>query len=146
MFEINPLTRKKLARFRSIRRGYWSFLVLVFLYILSLAGELFVNKRALIVSYNNEIFFPTYGEQMSGKDFGLDYEYEVDYRELKKKFNREDTGNWVLMPIVPYGPYEMDYDDEEAKGFSPPDFKKDIFVELIRQKGIYWHDCFLVFA
>ena len=91
MFEINPLTRKKLTRFRSIKRGYWSFLILVFLYLLSLAGELFVNNRALIVSYNNEIFFPTYGEQMSGKDFGLDYEYEVDYRELKEKFNLEDS-------------------------------------------------------
>ena len=114
MFQLNPLTSKKLARFRSIKRGYWSFIILVFLYLLSLAGELFVNNRALLVSYNNEIFFPTYGEQMSGKDFGLDYEYEVDYRELKKKFIREDAGNWVLMPIVPYGPYEMDYGEEEA--------------------------------
>ena len=89
MFQINPLTRKKLARFRSIKRGYWSFLILVSLYLLSLAGELFVNNRALLVSYNNEIFFPIYGEQMSGKDFGLDYEYEVDYRELK--------GNLIMM-------------------------------------------------
>ena len=55
MFQLNPLTRKKLARFRSIKRGYWSFLILVFLYLISLAGELFVNNRALLVSYNNEI-------------------------------------------------------------------------------------------
>ena len=68
MFQINPLTRKKLARFRSIKRGYWSFLILIFLYLLSLAGELFVNNRALVVSYNDELLFPTYGEQMSGKN------------------------------------------------------------------------------
>ena len=127
MFQLNPLTRKKLARFRSIKRGYWSFLILVFLYLLSLVGELFVNNRALLVSYNNEIFFPTYGEQMSGKDFGLDYEYEVDYRELKNKFHQEGSGNWVLMPIVPYSPYEMDYADEENTGFSPPNFKRGHF-------------------
>ena len=95
MFEINPLTRKNLLAFVRSSGVIGLFLILVFLYLLSLAGELFVNNRALIVSYNNEIFFPTYGEQMSGKDFGLDYEYEVDYRELKKKFNLEDSGNWV---------------------------------------------------
>ena len=46
---------------------------------------------------------------MSGQDFGLDYEYEVDYRELKRKFDHDGSGNWVIMPMVPYGPYEMDY-------------------------------------
>ena len=127
MFQINPLTRKKLARFRSIKRGYWSFLILVSLYLLSLAGELFVNNRALLVSYNNEIFFPIYGEQMIGKDFGLDYEYEVDYRELKRKFDHDGSGNWVIMPMVPFGPYEMDYSDEEATGFSPPNLNKGHF-------------------
>ena len=80
MLRLNPLTKKKLQRFRSIKRGYWSFLILVFLYLISLAGELLVNKRALVVSYRGEFFFPTYGQQMSGKDFGLGYDYEVNYR------------------------------------------------------------------
>ena len=109
MFQLNPLTKKKLRRFRSIKRGYWSFLILVVLYLISLAGELLVNKRALVVYYGGDFFFPTYGEQFSGKDFGLGYDYEVDYRELKRKFTKENKENWVLMPLVPYGPYEMDY-------------------------------------
>ena len=127
MFQLNPLTRKKLRRFRSIKRGYWSFLILVFIYLLSIAGELFVSNRALIVSYKDENFFPTYGEQMSGKDFGLDYDYEVDYRELKKKFASENSDDWVLLPIVPFGPYEMDYFEENATGFSPPSFERGHF-------------------
>ncbi len=120
--KLNPLTVKKLRRFRSIKRGYWSFIFLVGMYLLSLAGELFVNNRALIVSYNNELFFPTYGKQLGGKQFGLAYEYEVNYRELQKKFSQNNSKNWVLMPLVPYGPYEMDYVHESSKGFSAPSF------------------------
>jgi microcin C transport system permease protein len=127
MIELNPLTVKKLRRFRSIKRGYWSFIILVSLYLLSLAGEMLVNKRALIVSYNSELFFPTYGQQLSGQQFGLNYGYEVDYRELQRKFDRENSGNWVLMPIVPYDPYEMDYSNRNSTGFSPPSLKNGHF-------------------
>ena len=87
-FKLNPITRKKLQRFRSIKRGYWSFLLLFFLFGLSLMGELFVNKRALLVWYEGELFFPTYGSQISGKTFGLDYDYETNYRDLKRKFQK----------------------------------------------------------
>ncbi len=124
---LNPLTQKKIRRFKSIRRGYWSFLTLLGLYLMSLAGELFVNKRALIVSFEGEWFFPTYGGLLSGRQFGLDYDYEVDYRFLQRKFSEQGQGNWVLMPLVPYDPYEMDYEDESSDGFSPPSFAKGHF-------------------
>ena len=120
MIRLNPLTLKKIRRFRSIKRGYWSFVALIVLYLISLFGELFVNKRAVLVSYEGELFFPTYGKQLAGKQFGLDYDYEVDYRELEKRFAKKKNGNWLIMPIIPYGPYEMDYVDEKSTGFSPP--------------------------
>ena len=102
MIRLNPLTLKKIRRFRSIKRGYWSFVALIVLYLISLFGELFVNKRAVLVSYEGELFFPTYGKQLAGKQFGLDYDYEVDYRELEKRFAKEKNGNWLVMPIIPY--------------------------------------------
>ena len=120
MIRLNPLTLRKIRRFRSIRRGYWSFVALIAIYLVSLFGELFVNKRALLLHYEGELFLPTYGKQLTGRQFGLDYDYEVDYRELQKRFEEEQSGNWLIMPIIPYGPYEMDYADENATGFSPP--------------------------
>ena len=76
------------------------------------------------------------------KEFGLDYDYEVDYRSLQKKFKREELGDWVIMPIVPFDPYEMDYANEESTGFSPPSWKtghfcgtdkteRDVFARLL---------------
>lgn len=106
MLRLNPQTVKKLRRFQEIKRGYYSFLALAGLLALLSFGELLVNSRALIVSYEGELHFPTYTGFHPGTDFGLDYHYEVNYRDLAAKFASEDTGNWVLMPLVPYDPLE----------------------------------------
>jgi microcin C transport system permease protein len=106
MLQLNPQTLKKLRRFREIKRGYYSFLILAGLLLVLAFGELLVNSRALIVSYDGELFFPTYTGFHPGTDFGLDYSYEVNYRDLQEKFNSRAGEDWVLMPLVPYNPYE----------------------------------------
>lgn len=104
---LNPLTAKKLKRFRSIKRGYYSFLLLSALIVISLFGELLVNNRAVLVRYDGHWFFPTYTAVKPGTAFGLDYSYETDYRELRDKFRAEEDGhNWVLMPPFEYSEYE----------------------------------------
>ncbi len=108
LLNLNPQTIKQLKRFKSIKRGYWSAVLLVVLLALCLVAELFVNSRALMVSYEGEWYFPTYTALNPGTTFGLDYEYETNYRELRAKFEEEDQGNWVLMPPVPYNAFEND--------------------------------------
>ncbi|PKL18979.1 MAG: peptide ABC transporter permease [Spirochaetae bacterium HGW-Spirochaetae-5] len=108
MIKINPLTINKFRRFRSIKRGYYSCIILAVFILISLAGELLVNSRALVVRYNGEYYFPTYGSIIPGKSFGLDYHYETNYRELKKVFENSGTGNFVILPPVPYNPYETE--------------------------------------
>ena len=106
MFRFNPQTLKKLRRFREIKRGYFSFLFLVGLLVVLAFGELLVNNRALVVSYEGSLYFPTYTAYHPGTDFGFDYDYEVNYRHLQEKSDADDDGNWVLMPIVPYNAFE----------------------------------------
>jgi microcin C transport system permease protein len=106
VFRLNPQTVKKLQRFRHIKRGYYSFLALCGLLVLLALGELLVNGRALIVSYQGELYFPTYTQFHPGTDFGLDYSYEANYRDLKRHFQAQVGENWVLMPLIPYNPYE----------------------------------------
>ena len=106
MLQLNPQTRKKLTRFRKIRRGYYSFLILLFLAVILCLGELLVNSRALIVSYQGELYFPTYTDFHPGTDFGLDYAYETNYRELKTEFAEAGAGDWLILPLVPYNPFE----------------------------------------
>lgn len=106
---LSPQARMQIRRFRSLKRGYGSFLVLTFLSALALLAELFVGNRALLVRYDGHLHIPIYGSIHPGSDFGLDYAYETDYRALRDRFSKEGKGNWVVMPIVPYGPNENCY-------------------------------------
>lgn len=106
MLNLNPETIKKFRRFRQIKRGYYSFLLLMFLVFLFLIGELLVNNRALVVKYGGKLYFPTYTAFHPGTDFGLPYSYETNYRELKERFAEQGGGNWVLLPLVPYSANE----------------------------------------
>jgi len=108
LFTLNPQTRKKLRRFREIKRGYYSFLFLSLFLILSLFGELLVNNRALVVVYEGEYYFPTYSAFHPGTDFGLDYPYETNYRELKQLWEETGSDNRVILPPVPYNASEND--------------------------------------
>jgi len=124
---LNPLTLRKLRRFRSIKSGYWSFLAIAGLVVLSLGGELLVNNRPLVVRYEGRWFFPTYGANLPGTTFGYDYGYETDYRALAARFAAESQArihssttpnenataasaarsrNWLVMPLVPFNPNE----------------------------------------
>ena len=46
------------------------------------------------------------------------------------------------MPIIPYGPYEMDYADE-VHGFSLL-LGSGHLAEPTRPSGMCWHDCCMV--
>lgn len=105
---MSSISKARFKRFKAIKRGYYSAWVILFLFVLSLAAELVANNRALVVKYNGDYFFPTYGKVLSGKTFGLDYSYETNYRELQQLFDKQDNGNWLLMPLIPYGALESD--------------------------------------
>ena len=107
---LNPLTIRKINRFKEIKRGYWSFLILVTLLLFSFVAELFINSKALIVGYQGNTYFPVVADIYIGKDFGLNYSAEVNYRDLKKQFEAEENSdNYVVMPLVPWNAYEQDF-------------------------------------
>ncbi|MXW53720.1 MAG: ABC transporter permease subunit [Gammaproteobacteria bacterium] len=116
---LDPQTIKQWKRFKSIKRGYWSFVILMVLLGLSLVAELFVNSRALIVSFEGKWHFPTYAGVIPGETFGLDYDYETNYRELKQQFKDANEGNWVLMPLVPYNAFENDLRTDRFPPYPP---------------------------
>ncbi len=119
MIQFNPLTIKQWRRFRSIKRGFWSAVLLLCLMVLSCCAEVLINKRAVVVSFEGQLYFPTYANFFPGKTFGLDYEYETNYRELQEIFNQQNDGNWVWLPLVPYDPYENDLKELEYPPYAP---------------------------
>jgi len=123
---ISPLARKQWHRFKSIKRGYYAALALAGLLVMSCAAEMLVNNRALIVSYQGKLYFPTYGAFLPGSTFGLGYDYETNYRELRSRFADSDDG-WVLMPPVPYNAFENDLRELTYPPY-PPSFATRHFL------------------
>ncbi len=119
MIRFAPQTIKQWKRFRSIKRGYYSLVVMVALLALSVLAELLVNSRALIVRYEGQYYFPTYSAFLPGRTFGLDYDYETNYRDLKAAFAQSGGTNWVLLPPVPYNAFETDFRDGAFPPYPP---------------------------
>jgi microcin C transport system permease protein len=144
---FNPRTLKKLNRFRQIKLGYGSLIVLTTLLLVSLLAELIVNNRAILVKYEGSYFLPTYTAFHPGTDFGLDYSYETNYRKLQLKFLQQQGDNWVLMPLVPFSPTENHAVGNQFKTTAPSFEQKhylgtdttsrDILARLLYD-GLFW--------
>jgi len=93
--------------------------IFVIMLLITLFAELLVNNRALVVHYEGSFYFPTYRHIMTGTTFGLGYEYETNYRDLAVRFQTENDGNWVLLPPVPFNPYETDLKTDAYPPFPP---------------------------
>jgi microcin C transport system permease protein len=98
----SPLTLKQIRRFRDIKRGHVSFLICSRWWAWEPSDTLLVGKRALVVRYEGTFYFPFVTSVKPATTFGLKDESETDYRELQRQFREAKSGNWVLMPIVPY--------------------------------------------
>ena len=156
----DSILKKRLRRFKSIKRGYYSLVILVSLYFISLIAPVLINNQALVVCHANmkydkgerfednnnngfwdqdesyedkyHYYFPAFGQLfsfiinenyheasffgqdsiMGKKKFGAPH-----YRLLKKQFEDEAYGNYVIMPLYPFGPYEevLSERDEQFK-------------------------------
>lgn len=119
---LNPVTLKKLHRFKSIKRGYISLWILIILICFSFFLEIFINNKPLVIQYEEQFYFPLVQDYFTGKDFGLSYSYKPKYRELQEHFEKQQQGNYLIMPLIPYDPYENDFSIETPPPH-PPSFK-----------------------
>lgn len=92
MIKVSPLTQKKIRHFKEIKRGYWSFVILSIMLILSLFAELLINSKALMVKYDGSYYFPVVSDVRLGSEFGQDSSSEADYRVLQQVFEEEGGG------------------------------------------------------
>jgi microcin C transport system permease protein len=124
-------------KFRTLKRGYYSFLILVIAYSVSFLLPVLINNKALIVRYNDKYYFPL-TRFYPASEFGMEAFGEPNYRELKTKLAREGAGNWVIMPPYPYSPTESLLDlpgspphrPSTEHIFGTDDRARDVFARL----------------
>ena len=99
------ILHKRIRKFKAMKRGYYSFIILTTLYLLSFLNPILINNKALIVKFDGEYFFPIAKFHPTTK-FNQEGYGEAQYRKLDKQFEDENSGNWVLMPPYPFHPNE----------------------------------------
>ena len=106
---LGPLGRRRWAVFKANKRGYWSLLIFLALYVLSLGSELIANDKPILLSYRGELYAPVFAEYPETA-FGGDFETEADYRDPYVRGLIEDGGGWAVWPLVPFAYDTIDYE------------------------------------
>ena len=97
---LSAINRRRLANFRANRRGYWSFWIIVALFILSLLAEFIANDGPLLVSFKDHLYMPVLRDYPETA-FGGDFDSPADYRDPTLK-SLIDKDGWVVWPLIPF--------------------------------------------
>ncbi|WP_169567259.1 ABC transporter permease [Sneathiella limimaris] len=116
---LSPLNQRRLENFKANRRGYYSMLLFLGLFVISLFAELIANDKPLLISYEGELYTPflvTYPETT----FGGDFETEADYRDPFVMDLIKEADGWTVWPLIRYSYTTINY-DLKSPAPSPPD-------------------------
>ena len=135
--QISPLNQRRFNNFKSNKRGWYSFWIFLFLFLISIFADFIANDKPLLVRYDNAFYLPIINEYPE-TIFGGDFETEADYSDpfVKKLIN---SNGWIIMPIIPYS-YNTIIRDLNAPAPAPPSQKnwlgtddqaRDVLARLI---------------
>lgn len=134
---MNPMNRRRLAAFRSSKRGMISLAIFGVLFFVSLFAELLANNKPILIRYDGAFYSPLvkdYPETTFGGDFPTNTVYSDP--EVKKLI--EEKG-WILWPPIPYS-YDTVLKGEGRTTLQPPsrqhwlgtdDSGRDVFARLV---------------
>jgi len=134
--------QRRWQKFKTLKRGWYSFQILVFLYLASFLLPFLVSSDALCVRYQGEWHFPVFGGYHQARDFGQDQVGEVSWRDLQEQYYFEGEDNFVLLAPYPYDPLENLLHESNLVGQPPhapnayhilgtDDRGRDVFARLI---------------
>ncbi len=128
---LSPLFIKKIKKFKSFKRGYYSLLIVGIAYLLSFFAEFIINDKALLVKFDGEKFVTLYSDVSLKKYiFSKAIETKEDYFE-HKNLPGTDTLNLsdekLIFLKAEYGRY-----DRIKRHFDNHRVLRDIFEEQKR--------------
>jgi len=97
----NTLARRRWQAFKRNRRGYWSLVIFLVLFVTSLFAEVLSNDKPLLVVYQGQKYYPIFFSYPE-TTFGGDFETETDYRDPYILQRLTGNGNRVIFPPNPH--------------------------------------------
>ncbi|MEX0798826.1 MAG: ABC transporter permease subunit [Bacteriovoracaceae bacterium] len=141
----NEETLKKWNAFKNKKAAWISLWLIVISSFFSFSAEFWANSKPIVISYNDEIFFPVFKEY-SPRAFGIEDTLFIDYKKLE--MSEED---WALWPPIKWDPYQSNREVDEYP--APPsssnlmgtdDRGRDVLTRLLY--GFRYSIAFAVFV
>jgi microcin C transport system permease protein len=134
---MTPLNRRRLAIFRSSKRGVYSLAIFGFLFFVSLFAELLANDRPILIYYDGGFYSPLVRDYPE-TTFGGDFPTNTVYRDAEVQ-KLIDAKGWMIWPPIPYS-YDTVLKGEGRKALLPPSWEhwlgtddqaRDVMARLI---------------
>ena len=97
--KMTPINRRRWQNFKANRRGYWSFIVFLVIFVLTLFAEFIANDRPMLVRYKGEFLSPVLVDYPESKFGGFlaitDYRDPVILDEI-------NANGWMIWPPIRY--------------------------------------------
>jgi microcin C transport system permease protein len=117
---MTPINRRRIAVFRSSKRGVYSLVVFGLLFFLSLFAELLANDKPILIYYDGGFYSPLirdYPETTFGGDFPTNAVYTDE--EVQKLI---EAKGWIVWPPIPYS-YNTVLKGEGRRALQPPSWR-----------------------
>lgn len=135
---LSPLTKRRLSQFKRNRRGYYSFLIFMVIFMITMMAELVANDKPLLIRYDGGFYTPIF-QTYAETEFGGEFETEADYRDPYVTELIEAKDGWTIWPPIKYSYQTINYNLNQPAP-SPPtlenmlgtdDQGRDVFARLI---------------
>jgi microcin C transport system permease protein len=98
--QVRPLTLRRWLVFRNRKRSFWSLIIFLVLFTITLFAEFIANDQPILVYYDGSFYAPvlnTYPETTFGGTFTTEANYRDPYVQ-----QLIDAKGWVLWPPIPF--------------------------------------------
>lgn len=126
-----------LTRLKSNKRGYFSLIFLLTIFVLSLFAEIIANDKPLLIRFDGRFYVPFF-EKISETQFGGELLSEADYSDHEVQRLIKEKGWMVFAPIhFSYDSINFDLDRPAPSApsltniFGTDDQGRDVFARLL---------------
>lgn len=96
------------AKFKKNRRGYYSFIALISIFIITVFAEFIANDKPLIVKIEKNLYFPILSN-ISEKSLGGFFKTSADFRDPAVQELISENG-WMIFPPIPFSYDSINFD------------------------------------
>lgn len=132
-----PINQRRIRRFRSNRRGWYSLWIFLVLFVLSLGAELIANDKPLLISYQGQFYYPvlfSYSEETFGGELPTEADYRDDY-----VLDLIEADGWLVYPPIRFSYNTINYDlrspapsaPDEVNWLGTDDQGRDVLARVI---------------